>query len=247
MYSLARMTVSDMAHASSQLRKLGRGARTMEEASQRVARFFFDELGVPESRERGAVLVRLYKTHRFGALPSDLQAFATTVARAPLAPTVPCLALLGSAGLEVAWCSRRGSNGHRAIPLPSVEAVGRLPMVAQLVAQLGFDVASLIDGAAATILDANEQTFNVFHVPVAAGSPFIPAQDFVAKYEVASVLGCGGQLPDGELYAVIVFARVPISRDTAETFKPLALSVKLALLPFLNTTFDEELGVAPTA
>lgn len=72
----------------------------------------------------------------------------------------------------------------------------------------------------------------------------IPAQDFVQRYEVESVLGCGGQLPDGELYAVIAFARVTISRESAEIFKPLALAAKLALLPFLSTTFAERPDVA---
>ena len=209
----------------------------MEEVSQRMACFFFDELGAPDGQQRGCVLVRVYKTHRFGALPTELQAFAQQVSAARLPSQAPCLALLGTAGVEPAWCARERSNGHRAIPLPSVEAVSRLPMVAQLVSQLGFDVASLIQGANETLLDQNEQSFNVFYIPTALGSPFIPAQDFVQRYEVESVLGCGGQLPDGELYAVIAFARVTISRESAEIFKPLALAAKLALLPFLSTTF----------
>jgi len=245
MYNLAHMTVSDMAHASTRLRKLGRGARSMEEASQRMATFFFDELGAPDGRERGCVLVRVYKTHRFGALPPELQQFAAQVSPTPLPAQTPCLALLGTVGVEPAWCARQRSSGHRAIPLPSVQAVNRLPMVAQLVSQLGFDVASLIDGASETLLDRDEQTFNVFHIPTALGSPFVPAQDFVQKYEVQSVLGCGGQLPDGELYAVIAFARLTISRETAEIFKPLALAAKLALMPFLNTTFDESARAEP--
>ncbi len=239
MYNVARMNLADMAHASTRLRKIGQGARSMEEVAQRIARFFFDQLGMPEKEERGCALVRLYKTHRFGQLPPDLQAFATRAAPTPLSPPVPCLALLGSVGTEPAWCSRQGSQGHRAIPLPSVEAVARLPMVAQLVSQLGFDVASLVSGASELLLDAHERTFNVFHVPKAEGSPFIPAQDFVVRYGVQSVLGCGGQLPDGELFAVILFSRVPIPRETAETFKPLALAAKLALLPYLSTTFGK--------
>ena len=47
------------------------------------------------------------------------------------------------------------------------------------------------------------------------------------------------RIPDGELDAVIAFARTTISRETAELFKPLALAAKLALLPFLNATFNE--------
>jgi hypothetical protein len=237
MYNLSRLTLADMAHASTRLRKLGQGAGSMEEAAQRVVRFLYDEFGVPESKERGCILVRMYKTHPFGELPPELQAFASQAAQTELAANVRCLVLLGTVGVEPAWCVRQRSQGHRAIPLPSVDAVARLPMVAQLVSQLGYDVAQLVSSTAGTLLDANERTFNVFHVPEAAGSPCIPAQSFVEQYEVKSVLGCGGQLPDGSLYAFIAFARVPISRETAETFKPLALAAKLALLPFLGDTF----------
>jgi hypothetical protein len=239
MYNLERMTLADMAHASTSLRKIGRGARSMVDASQRIARFLFDEFGTPESQARGCVLVRVYKTHRFAELAPDLKTFAQQGSPESLAPHVPCLVLLGTVGVESAWNSTALSQGHRAIPLPSVEAVSRLPMIAQLVSQLGFDVGSLVSGAAETLLDADERTFNVFHVPIASGSPYIPAQDFVAGHGVQSVLGCGGQLPDGQLYAVIMFARVTITRDTADTFKPLALAVKLALLPFLSNVFDE--------
>ena len=108
-------------------------------------------------------------------------------------------------------------------------------MVAQLVSQLGFDVGALIGGTANTLLDREERTFNVFHVPTAADSPHIPAQDFVQQHNVKSVLGFGGLLPDGQMYAVILFSRLPISRDTANMFKPLALAAKLALLPFVST------------
>ena len=41
-------------------------------------------------------------------------------------------------------------------------------------------------------------------------------------------------LPGRDLFAVILFSRVPIPRSTAELFRPLALCVKIALLPFVN-------------
>jgi hypothetical protein len=238
MYSLEQMSLADMAQASARLRKLGHGASSMEEVAQRVVRFIFDEFGSPETGDRGAVLVRLYKTHALGELPSDLRAFARSASQAPLDDAVPCLVLLGTVGVEEDWAAPARSRGHRAIPLPSVDAVARLPMVAQLVSQLGFDVAALVGGIRETLVDRDERTFNVFHVPNAVGSPYIPAQDFVERYGVRSVLGCGGQLPDGQIYAIIVFSRVRVTRETADVWKPLALSTKLALLPFLTRTFD---------
>jgi hypothetical protein len=246
MYNLENLTLGDMAQASTRLRKLGVGARSLEDVSQRVARFLFDEFGVPSSNERGSVLVRVYKTHPFGELPRKLQDFAAHGTARPAAQ-VPCLVLFGTVGLESAWNSRRRSQRHQAIALPSVEAVSELPMVSQLVSQLGFDVAALVSGSSNVLLDRDERTFNVFHVPTAAGCPHIPAQDFVQQHGVKSVLGFGGRLPDGQMYAIILFSRLPISRDTANTFKPLALAVKLALLPFVSTAsiFEEESRVEP--
>jgi hypothetical protein len=247
MYNLKQLTLGDMAQASTRLRKLGVGAQSMEDSAQRVARFLFDEFGVPSTNERGSVLVRVYKTHPFGDLPQDLQAFAARSASGTLGPQVPCLVLIGSVGIESAWNSPRRSARHRAIPLPSVEAVSELPMVAQLVSQLGFDVATLVGGTGTMLLDREERTFNVFHVPTAADSPHIPAQEFVQQHNVKSVLGFGGLLPDGQMYAVILFSRLPISRDTANMFKPLALAAKLALLPFVSTAsiFGEVESVEP--
>jgi hypothetical protein len=113
-------------------------------------------------------------------------------------------------------------------------------MVAQLVSQLGIDVAHLLAPATPLIVDPSERTYNVFHVEVAPGSPHIPAQDFVERYGVRSVLGCGGLLPDGELYSAILFARDSIGRETADAFKPLTLALKLTLMPFkADRVFDD--------
>jgi two-component system, NtrC family, sensor kinase len=233
MYDLGRMRLADMTNASSRLRKLGLGAGSMEEASQRVARWVFESFGDAEKAEGGCVLVRVYKTHLFGGLPPELQAFASDSAGSEaLTPTTRCLVLLGTSGVEPSWCTRTASQGHKAIPLPSPDAVARLPMVAQLVSQLGIDVAQLFTPGPPLLIGSAEQTYNVFHVENALGSPHIPAQDFVERYGVRSVLGCGGQLPDGELYAAILFSRVPIGRETAEAFKPLTLALKLTLMPF---------------
>ena len=86
---------------------------------------------------------------------------------------------------------------------------------------------------ACLMMDAEQRTYNVFYVPEARGSPHIPAQtDFVVPVGIRSVLGFGGLLPPGDLFAVILFSKVPIPRQTSELFKPLALSAKVAVLPF---------------
>lgn len=110
-------------------------------------------------------------------------------------------------------------------------------MISQLVVQLGLDPKDLLRTAPTLLMDS-EKSFNVFHVPEAQGSPYVPAQaEFVIPQKIRSVLGFGGLLPPAELFAVIVFARVPIPRETAELFRTLALNVKIALIPFTAKVF----------
>jgi hypothetical protein len=106
-------------------------------------------------------------------------------------------------------------------------------MIARLIVQMGLTVQAVVQPESGFLLDLETQTFNVFHVEDAVGSEFVPAQEaFVLPYRVWSVVGFGGLLPSGEFFAVVLFSKVHISRETAQLFRTLALSMKLALLPF---------------
>ena len=73
----------------------------------------------------------------------------------------------------------------------------------------------------------------------AANSPYVPARDWVKSNGVESVVGFGFVMPPVDIFAAILFTRVPVERNTAELFKTLALSVKLALLPLTSVpVFD---------
>ena len=230
-YVLGRLSLADMTECGAALRKLGRDATSMEDAARNVVHWLYGNL-TDEAGSPACALVRFYKTHYFGALPEDLAAFARAAAGHEVSPHTRCLTLLATAGDEPAWNDRRQSHGHRAIPLQSEEAIRQLPMILQLVQQLGFDPSQVAAPTPTLLVDSTERTFNVFYVPEALGSPFIPAQDFVEKYRVALVLGFGGLLPPGELFAVILFSREPISAEIAELFKPLSLSVRMTVIPF---------------
>jgi hypothetical protein len=85
----------------------------------------------------------------------------------------------------------------------------------------------------ALLLDDGQTAHNVFFVPRAVGSPYIVAQeDFVVRFGIQSVLGFGGLLASGDLFAVILFSKVPISPDAADQFRVLGLNLKIAILPF---------------
>jgi two-component system, NtrC family, sensor kinase len=93
-------------------------------------------------------------------------------------------------------------------------------MNSQLIMQLGIDVETFLKPNPTLVLEIEQKTYNVFFVRDTAGSPFAPAQEnFVIPYKVRSVLGFGGLLSSGDLYAVLLFTRVSISRDSADIFR----------------------------
>lgn len=236
---------SDMMTLRAELRSLFARdePQTMEEAAQRVVRLLRAQL-LDERAHPACALIRVYKTHPFAELDDALQEFARSIDPAvDDVEGVRCLVLLGSAGEEEAWNSRHASRGHKAIPLTSESAVAAAPMIAQLIAQLGLDVASVLHPEAGFLLDVRDTAQNVFYVPSAPGSPYIPAQeDFVIPYGVESVIGFGGVVASGDLITAILFSKVKISPAVADLFKVVGLNFKLALLPFTRKPLFDSLS-----
>lgn len=56
------------------------------------------------------------------------------------------------------------------------------------------------------------------------------------RYGIQSVLGFGGLLASGDLFAVILFSKVAISPDAADQFRVVGLNLKIAILPFARKT-----------
>jgi hypothetical protein len=235
-YDLSRFSLGDMTRCGIELRRVGTDAASMEEVADRIVRYLYERLSDPSGQGKACALARVFVTLPFGALEPEQQAFAQSVlGHAPESPGMKCLTLLATAGDEPAWNSRHTSAGHRALPLPSATAVARSPMIAQLIRQLGVEIATLLSSDGRLMVDKEQHSFNVFHVENAEGSPYIPAQaEFVRPHRIRSVLGFGGLLPTGELFATILFSRTHIPRDVADLFKTLALNVKVALLPFVD-------------
>ena len=116
-------------------------------------------------------------------------------------------------------------------------------MISNLVRQLGVEVEALLKPTPELLVESDSSSFNVFHVPDARQSAYIPDQaDFVEPFGIESVLGVGGMLPRGDIFAVILFSKVPIPRETAQLFRTLALNVKMAALPFDEAVFARAQG-----
>ncbi|MGI8774847.1 MAG: PP2C family protein-serine/threonine phosphatase [Actinomycetota bacterium] len=243
MFDLSSFTLSDMLAVSDGLRDAARGAGSMEQAAGAVVDYFRTSLIDKNTGEPSCALVRIYKTHPFGRLEEGLREYVRqgTDAEA-LDPDSSCLTLLATSGLEPDWNDRRASEEHRAIWLGDAVAIQRLPMVARLVEDLGFSSEEVVRVDPQLFILNHRRDFGVFYVPEARGSNVIPAQeDFVLKYGIRSVLGFGGLLPDGSIFAAVLFSSQAIPKETADLIASVALGIKLVLLPFVFTTvFDGE-------
>lgn len=235
-YDLTGFTLADMVRCGKALRLLAADSASLEEAAQKVTRYLYEHLRDKSSNNRSCVLVRFFKTHVYGGLTRELREYAaSTASSAVLTDDTKCLTLLGTAGDDPLWNSRQTSKGHKCIPLTGETMVEQFPMISQLIRQLGLTMTEFLRMTPEIIKDVGQRSFGVFHVPVAANSPFVPAQkDFVAPYGIASVLGFGGMLPDGDLFVVIIFTRVAIPSPTAEMFRTVALNLKLGLLGLID-------------
>lgn len=226
------LSLADLTKASQAIRTLGVAASSREEVAQRIASFLYDAFRDENSGRPHCALVRCFHTQNFGDLPPSLRAAALRAsARETLGDRVRCLTLIGTAGECPDWRSRRTSTGHKAIPLESEHAVAQMPMIYQLLVQLGVTTQALLETGRRLMLDLERRTFNVFFVPEARGSRFIPAQtEFVEPFGVRSVVGYGSVLPDGEMIAVVLFWKRHLRADSVGMFRTLALSTKVAIL-----------------
>jgi two-component system, NtrC family, sensor kinase len=233
-YDLQDFSVGEMLRCGLAIRKITKEATSMEDAASAIIGHLYDECVDAETGQNACLLVRFYKTHPFAELDPGLQDFARRqLGREPTSSAMKCLTLLASTGDRPEWRSRHRSREHKAIPLPSEQMVEQAPMIAQLIKQLGVDVKQVIGADPQLVPDLKGKTYNVFYVDEARGSPYIPAQkEFVSAYGVRSVIGFGGLLRSGDLFAVIMFTRVRVPRESADRFKSVALDVKSVLFRF---------------
>jgi hypothetical protein len=230
---LERLTPKQVADLGRLVGAAGIGAASRQIAAQHVIDILYGTLlhrdGAP-----ALVLARCFETCAYARLPLDYRDAADKLLEQSPAPSdMRCLALMGTRGLKGLWDSPTTSFGHQAIPLPSAEVVRRAPMIAALLEQVGVPIEAFVAREFGPEILFPSEGFNVFYVDEAAGSPFLPAQSgFVEPYGVRSVVGFGGQLGPGDFFAVILFARVAISREVAMLFRALAPAVRQAMEPF---------------
>ena len=245
-------SLTDLMVCGAGIREMSSRHESREGFAEELVRFLYDRI-VDDDGQTAFALVRFFETRSYAELDDERRGIAAT-AYPQIRPETKCLTLLATAGDQPAWNDPRNSVGHRAIPLPSAEAVHQFPMISQLIRQLGFEVAGVLDpdldvlfgkrrkAVLPTIPGVSQSSSrrrheeaecHIFYVAEALGSPHIPAQDdFVRPLGIRSVVGYGDIQPDGRLQALIAFSKEPISFETASLFSHLSLSTQLAMLDY---------------
>jgi hypothetical protein len=230
-YDLSKFSDDEMYACALTLRNIYKDCQNIEDVASRMVHHLYDNLVDQQSGQRACALVRFFMTCPFMELSGELQTAAQEIVGGrSVMSTTKCLTLMATAGDEPQWNSRQTSAGHKAIPLVDKDFISRAPMISQLIHQFGLDVNMLLEPDPDILMDLEKTTFNVFYVPEAAGSAHIPAQqEFVMPYKIKSVLGFGGMLPSGNLFAIILFAKTKISPETAELFKWISAYARISV------------------
>jgi hypothetical protein len=188
------------------------------------------------------ILSRVFAVIPCEALPEDTAAFARRIAgdKNPIGPGTPVLSLLGTYGREAAWCDRRSSQGHQAIPLASARFVQSIPMVSAVLASLGFDLSHLGGPAEAFTRRMHGGLNGAFYLPDAqtakdALGRAIIAPDFVREYSVRTVFGMGGPYFDRTFLAIISFTDVVVERPVVDQFATLISFFKMSTQELVRT------------
>jgi hypothetical protein len=204
-------------------------ANTLQEAAQRLMDSLRREFA------ESVVLARTFATVRFDMLPARDRSFIETHARSKgtahfLNEDTPVLSLMGTSGVEPAWCDRHRSRDHLGIPLPPEKFGAWNSMVTVLTRQLGQSVDWYTLRRPATGLERFGLFADDLFVADATSSRdedgrlFIPAQDFVRTYQVRTVSGVGGQFPaTGMILLCVFFSREKLPRSTWLSRVPLLL------------------------
>lgn len=229
MHDFQNLTQENMFNHAVQLRNMDVGVNSMEEMAGHMVRYLYKNLVLPDG-DSACALVRFFKTHPYEGLPQDLQESAQqTLKRYDIHNDTKCLTLLATAGDNPQWNSRKNSVGHKAIPLVDEDSVARIPMISQLIWQFGLTIENVIKPDPDIILNLGKRTFNVFYIPEAINSPYIPAQEeFVIPYGIKSVLGIGGMLLSGNIFTIILFSKIEIPFHVTHLFKWVAMYAKIA-------------------
>ncbi len=227
---VGQLNAESLVRVSRSLTGLHGKGHCMEEVADSLANHFYELFRATPDAPSQCSLVRLFKTCAVDELPQDMR---------PIIPEdddleheLRCLVLLGSRGDHPDWNSRHDSTNHKVISLQSVDVVEQTPMISNLIRMLGLNLHDIVKPNPELSV-AGYYPLSVFYVEDALESPYIPSKtNFVIPHGIKSVVGFGGLLTYSDMFTIVLFFNVPVSREVAVLFKNLADQVHQLLMPF---------------
>jgi two-component system NtrC family sensor kinase len=221
--TIAQLDKSERLQLERQFQQTINRATSLEAAAQEYTRLVYEAL------HESIVLLRVFATVPARDLPAPNRAFVEDLAKSTgqqLHGDTLVLSLLGTMGVEPAWCDRRLSTSHVGIPLISREFITRIPMISRLLQQLGIELDWFERNDTAIVGQTFGLQSGVFYVDDAStavdrqGRNIIAAQEFVSKYGVQTVYGVGGGYVGTPVYTTIItFCRDRVEQAQAEAFR----------------------------
>ncbi len=107
MFDLTKFSIQDMSEVGDALQQLELKAKNIDELSDMMVQYFFDNLGDSQTGEKSSVLVRFFITYPYSSLDAELQQSADKMlGRKHEDQDIKCLKLLSTAGVPPEWGSR---------------------------------------------------------------------------------------------------------------------------------------------
>lgn len=202
-YDIERFTLKEMTLCGQALRQIGPQSKSLEEVASKTCEQLYEQV-VTQKGERAFALVQFF------------HASSNT------------LSMLAAAGAN--------TNEKETIEDQTVQLYNGTPsspIVMQMLSAFGVIKEIPALPKAELLVEGDQKQYNVFYIPDAQTSLLFAQQgEFVERFGIKSVIGYGGVLPSGRIFACLMFAKVLIPTQTAQLFKPFALNTKLAVLPF---------------
>jgi len=208
-----------------------RSRRTFQEAAQSFTELLYEEL------ESSTVLVRVFTTVRFGALPRPDQQFVSRLAtdrgcRDELDDQTTVVSLLGTRGRQSSWNQRYQSKSRLAIPLLSVSFIRTIPLSARLLNATDTGVRWIEKQQTRIVVKSFGQMAQLLYVDDAKaaitedGFKIVADQDFVERFDIRTVLGLGGVYLNGSYVSAMLFTNEFIPQEKVEKFLTLIHTFK---------------------
>lgn len=231
MTRLSGFTIDDLEDCNRQLRVIGAGAATMGEVAQRITDALFERL-CDDRTHQEPVTVSLHKSHPMRALPLDLHALVRATDPS-IEDDDPCLVPMSASP------DHSGRLLGSSPPLTARTWTSQ-PALASIASAMGIDLAVLPDPITAIKAGLHTRLLDGLFVEAVRTSGALsgPGRAELDAAGVQSAIGIGGWLPSGNVFLLLVLARVPIPPRSARLLRSLTPAIRASLTPFTHRPFE---------